>query len=95
MSVLCINKILNIFEFDNEYITPRNKQRNRNCDRTRSFDRLKDPSKYLYKTRMCCKERCSKKGCPFAHTVLELRKVKCFFGSNCKFLKTGKCKLEH
>mgnify|MGYP001195233986 CR=1 FL=1 len=94
MSVLCIDKTLNIFEFDEEF-TMMKKKNNCNQHRTNAFDKMKNPSDYLYKTKMCNKKNCNKIGCNFAHSKEELRPRKCFFGKSCKFLKTGECKLQH
>ena len=93
MTMICVDKCLNIFEYD-EFITPKYNMTN-NHKRSMAFTRLKDAPKHLYKTKMCTRKNCDKKNCNFAHSVAELRTVKCFFGKDCKFHKLGKCKLSH
>lgn len=92
MSLMRIDKVLNIFEFDEDFIM--NTKNNINF-RTNAFDKLKNPSHHLYKTKMCNKKHCDRKNCQFAHSKQELRVRKCFFGKSCRFLKTGECKLQH
>ena len=93
-SVICINQELNIFE-DNDGFTVKSPKMLRNLSRTEAFDKLKNPAKFLYKTRMCNrKDKHNKDTCPFAHHESELRNIRCFFGKNCKHKDTT-CKLQH
>ena len=59
MTMICVDKCLNIFEYD-EFITPKYNMTN-NHKRSVAFKRLKDAPKHLYKTKMCTRKNCDKK----------------------------------